>query len=251
MQWSDTGIVLSARKHGESSAIVSLLTRDHGRHPGLVRGGSGRRKRGVLQPGNEIAATWRARLSEHLGSYTVELTKARPAAFLDDPLRLAGLSAACAVAEVALPEREAHPAAFVGLTTLLGALDQDVWPAIYVQWELNLLGDLGFGLDLSSCAATGATDNLIYVSPRTGRAVSRRGGRRLPLPLAAACRGSWPLSGSGPAAWSWADIDDGLALTGYFFERHVLCCRMTETLCHAARRRLVDRIASNASTSGV
>ena len=248
MQWSDTGIVLSARKHGESSAIVSLLTRDHGRHPGLVRGGSGRRKRGVLQPGNEIAATWRARLSEHLGSYTVELTKARPAAFLDDPLRLAGLSAACAVAEVALPEREAHPAAFVGLTTLLGALDQDVWPAIYVQWELNLLGDLGFGLDLSSCAATGATDNLIYVSPRTGRAVSGEAGvayhsRLLPLPRFLA------PAGRGPTVWSWADIDDGLALAGYFFERHVFAAH--EGTVPAARRRLADRIAGKASTSGV
>ena len=185
---------------------------------------------------------------DHLGSYTVELTEARPAAFLDDPLRLAGLSSACAVAEVALPEREEHPAVFAGLTVFLATLGQDMWPAVYVQWELGLLGELGFGLDLSSCAATGVTENLEYVSPRTGRAVSREAGaayrsRLLRLP------GFLAPSGSGPAAWSWADIRDGLALTGYFFERHVLAPH--DGVVPPARRRLVDRIASNASTSGV
>ena len=248
MQWSDAGIVLSARKHGETSAIVSLLTRDHGRHSGLVRGGSGRRKRGVLQPGNEVAATWRARLPDHLGTYTIELTAARPAAFLDDPLRLAGLSAACAVAEVAMPEREPHPAAFAGLTAFLANLDQDLWSAVYVQWELGLLAELGFGLDLSSCAATGVSENLVYVSPRTGRAVSAQAGaayraRLLPLPAFLVS------NGRASAAWSWLDIRDGLALTGYFLERHVLAPH--DGTVPAARRRLADRIADSASTSGV
>jgi len=161
MQWSDDGIVLSARKHGESSAIVQLLTRGQGRHAGLVRGGAGRSKRGVLQPGNEVRATWRARLEDHLGSYTVEPVRARAAQVMDDPLRLAALSSACAVAEAALPERERHPAAYDGFLLLLNAIEQDEhWPHIYVRWELGLLGELGFGLDLAACAQTGEVDGL-------------------------------------------------------------------------------------------
>jgi DNA repair protein RecO (recombination protein O) len=248
MQWSDTGIVLSVRKHGETSAIVSLLTQEHGRHPGLVRGGVGRRKRGILQPGNEVAATWRARLPEQLGSFTIELTAARAAAFLDDQLRLAALSAACAVVETTLPEREAHPMAFAGLMALLAALDKDTWPALYVRWEIDLLSELGFGLDLSRCAATGATEGLSFVSPRTGRAVSREAGeayasRLLPLP------GFLTGAADDPGSWSWGDIRDGLALTGYFLERHVLAPHNMGV--PPARLRLAGQIADKATTSGV
>ncbi|MFQ5765775.1 MAG: DNA repair protein RecO, partial [Rhodospirillales bacterium] len=169
MDWTDDGIVLSARKHGETSAIVTLLTRAHGRHLGLVRGGAGKRARGMLQPGNRVQARWRARLPEHLGTFTCELTEAFAAASLRDRLKLAGLSAACAMADAALPEREPHAAVFEGLLALLSVLQDEDWPSAYVKWEMGLLGELGFGLDLSACAATGTNDQLAYVSPKSGR----------------------------------------------------------------------------------
>ena len=221
MQWSDDGIVLSARKHGESSAIVQVLTRAQGRHAGLVRGGVGRSKRGVLQPGNEIRATWRARLADHLGNYTVELVRARAGQVMGDALRLAALSSACAVAEAALPEREAHPAAYDGLRLLLEAIElADHWPHIYVRWELGLLGELGFGLDLAACARTGEVEGLAYVSPRSGRAVTAAAAgqykqRLLKLPAFLSPQGNGE-------AETDADVADGLALTGFFLERHVL-----------------------------
>ncbi len=220
MNWTDDGIVLSARKHGETSAIVQVLTRDHGRHAGLVRGGAGRGARGTLQPGNEIQATWRARLAEHLGTYTVELVRARAAQVLTEPGRLAALSSACAVAEAALPEREAHPAAFDGFRALLDALESsEHWAHVYVRWELGLLGELGFGLDLAACAQTGETEGLAYVSPRTGRAVTEAAAgqykhRLLKLPAF--------LAGAGNGAEDADDVADGLNLTGFFLERHVL-----------------------------
>src|SRR5579875_3881261 len=191
MEWTDEGIVLSARRHGESAAIVQLLTRGHGRHPGLVHGGAGARLRGMLQPGNRVQATWRARLAEHLGTYSCELLHSGAAALLDDALRLAALAAACAVAEAALPEREPHTAVFTGLAALIAAWESTDriagWGRALVQWELGLLAELGFGLDLARCAATGRNDELAYVSPRTGRAVSLSAGepykdRLLPLP---------------------------------------------------------------------
>lgn len=253
MHWSESGIVLSARKHGESSAIVNLLTRTHGRHVGLVRGGAGKRLRGVLQPGNEVTAAWRARLSEHLGNYTLELDVARAAHLLDDRARLAALSSACAMAEALLPEREPHAAVYAGFRVLLDALEAGtVWPAVYVRWEMGLLAELGFGLDLRRCAATGGTDDLVYVSPRTGRAVSRGAGaeyadRLLVLPQFLLGNGSGRGGGSGAVGPPGRDIIDGLALTGHFLELHVLSphgVRMP-----AARGRLLDRIGRDLPTS--
>lgn len=218
MDWTDEGIVLAVRRHGETAAIASLLTAEHGRHPGLVRGGAGRRQRGTLQAGNRVQAHWRARLSEHLGTYTLELCNAGAAQVIDDPLRLAALSAACSLAEAALPEREPHAKAFAGLTALVDELGRNgAWRAQYVAWELALLTDLGFGLDLGSCAATGQNDQLAYVSPKSGRAVSLAAGepyrdRLLPLP-------AFLLDGGASDA---ADILGGLALTGHFLEHHVL-----------------------------
>ena len=176
MDWSDRAIVLSARKHGESSAIVSVLTRAHGRHAGLVRGGAGRRARGTFEPGNEVTARWRARLDEHLGTFACELLVSHAARLLDAPLPLAALAAACAVADAALPEREPHGVVHDGLAALLAALHEPGFAESYVRWELALLAELGFGLDLSACAATGATGGLVFVSPRTGRAVSGQAG---------------------------------------------------------------------------
>lgn len=233
MDWQDDGIILSVRKHGESSAIVSVLTREHGRHAGLVRGGAGKRMSGILQPGNRVQASWRARLPDHLGTYTMEPAGAYAAAALGDAPRLAALTSACALIEAALPEREPHPAVLEGLEILLGAIDDDtVWPTIYVKWELGLLQELGFGLDLTACAATGVTDDLTFVSPRSGRAVSAAAAgpykeRLLPLP-------GFLLAGDRDA-----DIAAGLRLTGYFLENHVFLHR--DAHLPAARKRLAER----------
>ncbi len=239
MEWSDEGIVLSARRHGEAAAIVTLLTPAHGRHAGLVRGGAGRRQRGVLQPGNRVAARWRARLAEHLGTLTCELTDALAAPHLGDPLRLAGLSAACALADWALPEREPHAVIHDGLLHLIKSLSGDDWPRLYVMWEVDLLRELGFGLDLESRAATGRADTLAFVSPKTGRAVSLSAGepyrdRLLALP---------PFLTGSAASTSPRDIVDGLALSAHFLERHVLA--VAGRRLPAARLRLAERLAQN------
>ena len=236
MEWHDQGIVLSARPHGESAVVLQLLTRAHGRHAGLVRGGQGRRARGVLQPGNRVAATWRARLADHLGSFACELEASHAARLMDDPDRLAALSAAAAVSERALPEREPHPACFEGLQALLEALEGDHWAEAYVGWEMALLAELGFGLDLGSCAAGGANDQLAYVSPRTGRAVSLAAGepyrdRLLALPGFLAGRG-----GGGTE-----EVGQGLNLTGFFLERFVFAPQ--DRPLPPPRRRLAERFA--------
>src|SRR5260370_32148610 len=176
MEWRDTGFVLNARRHGESGLIVELLTAEHGRHAGLVRGGESPRRRSVLQPGNLVAASWRGRLPQHLGTLDCELIKAHAARFLDDPDRLAALGAATSLLLAALPDREPHPDLYAALAGLLAAFDSGAWAQSYVVWECDLLAGLGFGLDLGSCAATGANDDLAYVSPRTGRAVSPEAG---------------------------------------------------------------------------
>lgn len=237
MEWTDEGIVLGARKHGESGAVAHLLTREHGRHAGLVRGGASPKLRATLQPGTLVRARWRARLPEHLGSLTLEPVKAHASDLFDNPIALAGLTAACAVAETALPEREAHPGVFEGLRVLLEALGVPWWPSIYVRWELGLLKELGFGLDLSRCAATGGNDQLAYVSPKSGRAVSLSAGepyRELMLPLP-----NFLLGGGG--AGDAAQVADGLKLTAFFLERHVY---------HGppppARDRLADRLRAAA-----
>ncbi len=246
MHWNDDGIVLSARRHGETSAVVTLLTRGHGRHAGLLRGGAGRRLRGILQPGNEVAAEWRARLAEHLGTFAVEPGQARAAGLLDHPARLAALAAACAVTEAALPEREPHPALFDALRVLLDALaDGETWPAVYVRWEMGLLQELGFGLDLSRCAATGDADDLAYVSPKSGRAVSRAAAepykhRLLPLPAF--------LLGVQTGLPDAGDLKNGLALTGYFLDRHIFAGR--NTTAPPARHRLVEKFSVLTTTSG-
>jgi DNA repair protein RecO (recombination protein O) len=248
MEWTDEGIVLAARKHGESALIVQLLTRAHGRHAGLVRGGAGRRQRGTYEPGNAVTAHWRGRLAEHLGSFVCEPRASHAAALLDDPPRLAALSAACAVAEAALPEREPHGAVYEGFLALLDALDRDdegeqgaaLWGEVYVRWELGLLSELGYGLDLSACAATGRNDELAYVSPRTGRAVSHSAGepyreKLLALPAF--------LTGRGPG--TSADVNQGLRLAGFFLDRHVFA--PLERPSPAARGRLLERLAPTAA----
>jgi len=157
MEWSDEAIILSVRTHGETAAIVDLFTRSHGRHAGLVHGGRSRKARPVLQMGNHVDATWKARLSEHLGHMSVELRRGYAASAMEDAAALAGLTSLCALARL-LPERDPHPALYEVTLFVLGFLDDPtVWPALMVRWELALLQELGFGLDLSACAATGRT----------------------------------------------------------------------------------------------
>jgi len=218
IEWQDEGAVLAVRPHGEASAIVDVFTPGHGRHSGIVRGGTGRRLVGVLQPGAQVAVAWRARIEAHLGAFTVEPLRSRSAQAMGDRMSLAGLNAVVALLLVTLPERDPHPPLYARTVALLDLLGQpEIWPLAYLQWELALLEELGFALDLSSCAVTGAQDGLDFVSPRSGRAVSRAGAgewaaRLLPLP--AVLRGQ---GGAGGAA-----IAQGLGTTGYFIEHRLL-----------------------------
>lgn len=227
MQWIDEGIVLGIRRHGEANAILELMTCEHGRHLGLVRGGAASRLRPVLQPGNRISSTWRARLEEHLGHYVVEGLDARAASFLTVPHALYGMTHLAALCRL-LPERDPHPLIHSALVAVLDRLLEleQAGPAL-VRFELQLLAELGFGLDLDFCAAGGGNADLVYVSPRSGRAVSRRAGepwkdRLLPLPafLRALQEGETP--GAGWSDPSPSEVVAGFTLTGFFLVRHVL-----------------------------
>lgn len=219
MQWSDEGLVLGARAHGESTVILELMTREHGRHLGVVHGGRSRRLAPVLQPGNSVAATWRARLDEHVGHYVVEPETVRSARLLASPMALYGVGTLALHLRL-LPERDPHPGLYAAARFLLDHLDEAALaPALFIRFELMLLAELGYGLDLTSCAATGAAEDLVYVSPKSGRAVSRAAGapyhdRLLQLP--AFLRGEAELPH--PDA---AEIAAGFRLTGFFLEAHV------------------------------
>jgi DNA repair protein RecO (recombination protein O) len=238
MQWSEEAVVLGVRRHGETSAIADVLTRDHGRHLGLVRGGRSRKSRPVLQPGNLVLASWRARLEDQLGTFTVEPVEMRAAGLMEDSFKLAGLSTLTGLSQV-LPEREPHPRLYDALTIALAALDDNaVWPAVLVRYELGLLDELGFGLDLTCCAATGAKDDLRYVSPRTGRAVSTAAGapyhdRLFVLPAF--------LREADAGQPTPDEIIAGLRLTGHFLQRHILQPR--DLAAPGARDLLIERLA--------
>ena len=241
MEWTDSAIVLSSRPYGESSAIADLFTREHGRHLGLVRG---RKARAQLQPGNGLKVQWRARLAEQLGSYALELGEARAGALMESREGLAGLNAFTAVAGAALPERLAYPPLFDASAILLDAMAAENfahWGPIYVRWEAGLLEALGFGLDLSECAATGQVKDLIYVSPKSGRAVSRDAGadyaqKLLSLPAFLLGSQNW----ADPAA-----TKAGLKLTGHFLLARVLEPHGQEMPKPRAR---LDALASSEST---
>jgi DNA repair protein RecO (recombination protein O) len=217
MEWEDDAFVLSARVFGETGAIVELLTAERGKFAAHVAGGASRKMKPFLQPGAKVIARYRSRVSEQLGSATLEPIGEGPASLFDDPLALAGLASAASIV-AALPEREPHPGAFHALEALIAALaNPDIWPAVYVRFEAGLLQDLGFELDFSKCTVTGSMDDLIYVSPRTGRAVSRGAGepykdRLLTLP---------PFLLSAQGRLTEGDIRAGLDLTGHFLEQHV------------------------------
>ncbi|MFV0359229.1 DNA repair protein RecO [Tropicimonas sp.] len=214
MDWRDEGTLLTARPHGETAAIVEVFTRAHGRCAGVVRGGVSRRMTPVLQPGAQLQVEWHARLEEHIGTFRVEPLRSRAGAVLSDRRALYALGSACALLSFVLPEREPHSGLYEASQHLFDALGTDMrWPGLYLMWERALLEEMGFALDLSCCAVTGATDDLAYVSPRSGRAVSRAGAgdwaeRLLPLPPA--------LRGEAPA--DLAEVAAGLRTTGHFLE---------------------------------
>ena len=237
MEWRDQGALLSMRLHGESSAIIEVFTAAHGRHAGVVRGGASRKMAAMLQPGSQLDVTWRARLEDHIGSFTAEPLRSR-AAILSDRRALAGLNAVCALLHVALPEREPHPLLWRMSMALLDDLASGTdWPPVYLRWEVLLLEELGFALDLGSCAVTGARDDLAFVSPKSGRAVSRKGAgdwadRLLPLPAV--------MLGQGTA--SLHEIAQGLAITGHFLNR-CLEPTLNGRPLPEARQRLLDMLA--------
>jgi DNA repair protein RecO (recombination protein O) len=234
-------VLLAVRRHGETAAIAEVFTEGHGRHAGVVRGGGGRRMAPVLQPGAQLDVTWRARLEEHLGNFSVEPVRGRAAGLLGDRAALAGLAAVTALSAFALPERQAYPAFYRQTVATLDLIcASELWPFAYLRWETALLSEMGFGLDLSACAATGASDELAYVSPRTGRAVSREGAgtwadRLLPLPPALRGEGAGPLP----------EVLEGLRTTGHFLETR-LAPALGDRPLPGARARLFEALASRA-----
>lgn len=235
--WTDEAALLTTRPFGETSVIIEVFSEGQGRHAGVVKGGTSRKIAPHLQPGAQLSVTWKARLDEHLGSFVVEPLRSRAAAAMGDRLSLAGLNAVCALLAMVLPEREGHPELFARTVALLDLLGQtEVWPLAYLRWEEALLTDLGFGLDLSRCAVTGATEDLIYVSPKSGRAVSAAGAgewaeRMLPLPPV--------LAGQGEATGE--EIAKALGTTGYFID-HRLLRPLTDRPMPPARARLIEMI---------
>nr|WP_319249020.1 DNA repair protein RecO [uncultured Celeribacter sp.] len=242
IEWRDEGAVLAVRKHGETSVIVEVFTQSHGRHAGVVRGGISRKMAPHLQPGGQIAVTWKARLEDHLGSFTIEPLKSR-AVVMSDPLALAALTSVTSLLAFVLPEREPHDYLYQDSLSLLDRLGQDpMWPLAYLHWEVALLEELGFGLDLSSCAVTGSPDDLVFVSPKTGRAVSRQGAgdwadRLLPLPQCLL----------GQSSLDYGEVGQGLRTTGHFLTR--IAAELSDRPLPAARARLLDRLAKKAAQS--
>jgi DNA repair protein RecO (recombination protein O) len=216
-QWRDQGLVLAARPHGESGAVVSVLTEGHGRYNGYVRGGQGSRQRGTLQPGTLVSVDWGARVADSLGTFVLEPERQLAPHLMDDPLKLGALGAACSLCDSALPEREGHPGLYHGLVALLDMMDSEAWGAAYVMWELALLRELGFGINLTRCAGGGDPAHLAWVSPKSGCAVSEEAAgpwkdRLLPLPAFLK-----PVRGeAGPA-----EVLKGLRMTGHFLEHWV------------------------------
>ena len=236
IEWRDEGALLKVRKHGETSVIIEVFTATHGRAAGVVRGGTSRKIAPILQPGAQLDVTWKARLEEHLGAFTVEPIRSRAAVVMSDRVALAGLNAVTALLAFSLPEREDQGPLYRRSIQLLDLLGQgDVWPLAYLQWELALLNELGFGLDLTCCAVSGATENLAFVSPRSGRAVARSSAgewvdRLLPLPPVLVRLGEADLH----------EIILALKTTGYFLEHH-LAPALGDRKLPEARARLIDQ----------
>ncbi len=234
-EWRDEGFVLAARPFGENALILDVFTPTQGRHAGVVRGGASRKKTPHLQPGAQLDLVWKARLEDHLGAFTIEPLRSRAAVAMSDRLALAGMNAVCALLSAVLPERVAHPALYTRSVQLLDLLGQsEVWPLAYLNWEKAVLEDMGFALDLSACAVRGTNEDLAFVSPRTGKAVSRQAAgewadRLLPLPPV--------LAGQGDATNS--EIVTALRTTGWFIENKLIRS-LGDRPSPPARARLVE-----------
>ncbi len=243
MEFTDQGIVLAARAHGETHAVVDLLTAAHGRWAGLVYGGQGKKMRPILQTGNGVSVDWKGRIRDSLGHFTLELTEARAAVLMHDQRSLAGLSGVCATTLACLPERQAHAGVYEALRVVLDALDnRELWPAVMARFELGLLSALGFGLTLDKCAATGVREDLIYVSPKSAQSVSRDAGapyhdRLLPLP-------SFLIDGGVDAT----DVEalQALTLTGYFLETRIL--HPADRTLPEPRMRMIEMLRNDAES---
>lgn len=235
MEWRDHGILLAVRRHGETSAIIEVFTEQHGRHAGVVRGGTSRKIAPILQPGAQLDVTWRARLEDHIGTFQVEPVRSRAAQVMGSRLALAGLNAVAGLLSFCLPEREAHVRFYHRTEPLLDLLgEDDVWPLAYLRWEMALLDEMGFGMDLSQCAVTGARAGLRFVSPKSGRAVSEAGAgewadRLLPLPDVMLGQGEAPDT----------EIAQSFETTGYFL-RQKLAQELVHRPLPEARQRFVD-----------
>ena len=216
MEWTDEGIVLGVRRHGETHVLAELMTEQHGRHLGLVRGGISSKLRPILQPGNGVRAVWRARLDQHLGAFTVEGTQLRAERLMLSATASYGIQTLAALSRL-LPERDPHRDIYHALIEIADRLDDpDLASALIVRFELMLLAELGFGLDLSECAGSGATEELVYVSPKSGRAVSREAGEPWKDQLFVL-----PAFLVSDSSHSPSDIAAGFTLTGFFLSRHV------------------------------
>ncbi|MDX1974969.1 MAG: DNA repair protein RecO [Rickettsiales bacterium] len=215
MQWTDQGILLSTRKYGENSAIARIFTQEHGVHAGVIKSIHSKAKRGLLQTGNGVSVNWQARLSEQLGIFSCELMHPNAALLMDRPQALSALTSSCALLEISLPERHPYKMLYQQFEQLLQAMSHDEhWLVDYIHFELQLLAETGFGLDLSECAATGVSENLVYISPKSGRAVSQAAGQPYHdkmLPLPAFLREKTPKN-----QVNRAEILAGLMVTGYF-----------------------------------
>lgn len=227
-EWSDNAMILSVRPHGEQSVLATVLTCEHGRRAGLVRGGQSKSMRGVLQPGNAVTVEWRARLESHLGTMKAEMVHPHASAMMEDPLRLAGLASLCTIIEGCVPEREPCPAVYKATEALVGLMGGDAideaWLAAYVRWEIAMLGVAGYAMDLERCAVTGDREGLAYVSPRTGAAVTETGaGAHAPklLALPRFLGGIDPDGGAGGEKTVEQDLMDGMELTRHFLEEKV------------------------------
>ncbi len=247
MHWTDESIVLSIRKHGESSAVARLFSHHHGVFAGVVKGAHSKTNRGVIQPGNVVSATWQARLSEHLGTLKAELTDPVAAFVMQDAAKLAALSSACTLIEAAMPERHPYPKLYKQLRIFLHVLkEEEHWHEAYVRLEMAILTESGFGLDLSQCASTGVREDLVYVSPKTGRAVSREAGepykeKLLLLPEFLLPKALPRKAGEGISVPCSPDTQEtlaGLRVSGYFLDAWLLAPHGKKL--PAARQRLAQ-----------
>tara|TARA_Y100000385_G_scaffold9238_1_gene9673 strand:+ start:104 stop:835 length:732 start_codon:yes stop_codon:yes gene_type:complete len=237
MEWTSEGVIVSVRKYGENSVIIDTLTPEHGRHLGVVRGGASRKMSATIQPGSQVKLEWRARLEEHLGNFRVEQLESRSDMF-DDRLRLAALSSICSIVTFSFPERMPVTELYNSTLNLMDTLNTGGdWKPLYALWELQVLEEMGFGLDLTSCAVTNVTQDLIYVSPKSGRAVSRKAAgewkERL-LPLPSFLRNKFETA-------NHEDILNSLKTTGHFLSSW-LATSLGERKLPEARNRLISRL---------